>query len=161
MPFTPFHLGVGATAKGLLCKHVSFVVFGGSQVLMDIQPGIALLTGHSVLHGWSHTILGATLIGVVAALIGKPIGQLFLKLIGFKHWHISWRASFLSAFIGTYSHVLLDAIMHLDMQPLSPIASANPLLGVISVPLLHYICLGLLLFGGSLVLLRCVNDSKV
>ena len=43
-------------------------------------------------------------------------------------------------FVGTYSHVLLDSIMHSDMQPLAPSSNTNALLGVISVGSLHLVC---------------------
>ena len=38
MPFTPIHLGPGAALKAIGGRHFSFMVFGGSQVLMDIEP---------------------------------------------------------------------------------------------------------------------------
>ena len=66
MPFTPFHLGPGAAFKAIGGKHFSFMVFGGTQVLMDIEPLVAILRGSPVLHGVTHTILGALVIGLVA-----------------------------------------------------------------------------------------------
>jgi hypothetical protein len=79
MPFTPFHLGPGAAFKAIGGRHFSFMVFGGSQVLMDIEPLIGILRGSAVLHGYTHTLAGALGIGALAALIGKPISSFVLR----------------------------------------------------------------------------------
>ena len=120
MPFTPFHLGPGAVFKAIGGNRFSFMVFGGSQVLIDIEPGVRILLGASILHGPSHTIAGAFLIGIVAALIGKPISEFALRLLRIPHIGITWTASVTGAFIGTFSHIFFDAIMHSDMSPWSP-----------------------------------------
>ena len=44
-------------------------------------------------------------------------------------------------FIGSYSHVVLDSIMHTDIEPLSPFSQSNELLGFISVGALHKFCI--------------------
>jgi membrane-bound metal-dependent hydrolase YbcI (DUF457 family) len=46
----------------------------------------------------------------------------------------------MTGLIGTYSHILLDGIMHADMNPLWPFADGNPLLGLLDVGLLHVVC---------------------
>ncbi len=78
MPFTPFHLGPGAAFKAVGGKHFSFMVFGGAQVLMDIEPLVAIVQGWPILHGVTHTILGALVIGLVAGAIGRPISEFVL-----------------------------------------------------------------------------------
>ena len=127
--------------------------FGGSQVLIDIEPGVRILFGASIRHGPSHTIAGAFLIGIVAALIGKPISEFALRLLGIPHINMTWTASTTGAFVGTFSHIFLDAIMHSDMSPWSPLAGSNELLGLISLPSLHIIWLVLGVIGGQLVLI--------
>ena len=79
MPFTPIHLGTGSVFKVIGGKHFSFMVFGGAQVLMDIEPLIGILRGWDVLHGYTHTLLGALVIGTIAGIIGKPISAVVLK----------------------------------------------------------------------------------
>ncbi len=154
MPFTPFHLGPGAVFKAIGGNRFSFLVFGGSQVLIDIEPGVRILFGASILHGPSHTIAGAFLIGIVAALIGKPISEFALRLLRISHIGITWMASATGAFIGTFSHIFLDAIMHSDMSPWSPLSGSNELLGLISLASLHVMCLVLGVIGGLIVLIR-------
>ena len=141
MPFTPLHMGAGIAVKAVLRNRFSLVVFGGSQIIMDIQPLIVLLGYKAELHGLTHTIFGAALIALFCGLTGKPIGELFLRLIQWpKQRLISWRVSFISAFIGTYSHIALDSIMHSDVTLWLPFTSASPLYGIISVKTLHILC---------------------
>ena len=159
MPFTPFHLGPGAAFKAAGGKHFSFMVFGGSQVLMDIEPLVAIVQGWPILHGVTHTVLGALVIGLVAGAIGRPISEFVLRLLRIRHHPITWPVSFVSAFVGTYSHIALDAVMHQDMDPLWPLAAGNPLLGIMSVGGLHVLCLaagllGLLIIAGRAYLSR-------
>jgi hypothetical protein len=153
MPLTPFHLGPGAAFKAVGGSRFSFTVFGISQVLIDIEPLVGIIERKPVLHGPSHTLLGAFAIGMVAGAIGRPISELVLRQLRIAHRPLTWPVSFLSAFVGTYSHIALDAIMHRDMHPLWPVAAGNPLLGIISVDWLYLDCvisgvLGLLLIVG-------------
>ncbi len=141
MPFTPFHLGPGALCKAALGQRFSFLVFGGSQVLMDLEPGIRMVMGTDLLHGPTHSIAGALVIGAIATLIGKPISNFVLRLLAPDARMITWTASVIGAFVGTLSHVALDAIMHRDMAPLWPWAEANALLRIVSVDMLHDLCL--------------------
>lgn len=153
MPFTPFHLGPGAAFKAIGGRHFSFLVFGGAQVLMDIEPLVRMLRGDVFLHGYTHTIAGALSIGLVAALIGKPISACALAMLRIPHDPLTWTAAFAGAMVGTFSHVALDAVMHADMHPWWPLARGNALLGIIRVEHLHVVCavlgaLGLLVVAG-------------
>ena len=152
MPFTPFHMGPGILVKGLLQGSFSLMVFGWCQVIMDIQPLVAIVTGVGRLHGYTHTYVGATLIAVFSAVTGKYISQWALVVLSNgaqRGITIQWWVAFLSAFIGSYSHVILDSIMHLDMEPLAPYSSSNGLLGLVSVAALHKFCVYSGLVGAS------------
>lgn len=124
MPFTPFHMGPGLAVKAVSGRRFSLMVFGFCQVAIDIEPLVRMLRGDIVIHGFTQTYLGATLV----------------------------------AFVGAYSHVFLDSLMHSDMQPYAPVSQANGLLHLVSVDALHVVCV---LSGGlgavvifSLFLLR-------
>ena len=69
MPFTPFHMGVGLAAKAVGGRHFSVLTFGIAQVAMDIEPLIGMLRQSPVLHGPTHTYLGAVPIALVAAAL--------------------------------------------------------------------------------------------
>ena len=142
MPFTPFHMGPGLLVKALLQGSFSLMVFGWSQIIMDIQPLVVLLTGEGHLHGFSHTYIGATLIAMGSALTGKYAAEWGLRLIGqLRYLPISWPVAIISAFIGTFSHVLLDSVMHADVEPFAPFILNNSLFGFLSVATLHKFCL--------------------
>ncbi|MDM7861638.1 metal-dependent hydrolase [Alteromonas sp. ASW11-36] len=144
MPFTPFHMGPGILIKSLLQGSFSLMVFGWAQIVMDIQPLIVLLSGEGHLHGFSHTYVGASLLTVFAGLSGKYLSELGLKVLKLDFTsaiNISWIVAFVSAFIGCFSHVVIDSVMHSDMRPFYPFISNNDLLGIISVSTLHKICL--------------------
>jgi hypothetical protein len=79
MPFTPVHMGPGIAVKAVMQGSFSLMVFGWTQIVMDIQPLVVMLTGH--LHGFTHTYLGATLIAVFSALTGKYLSELGLALL--------------------------------------------------------------------------------
>jgi hypothetical protein len=81
MPLTPFHMGPGVAIKAVAGPYFSLMVFGFSQVAMDIEPLVRIIRGDAVLHGLTHTYVGATLIGLASAVVGRPICQLFLN-----HW---------------------------------------------------------------------------
>ncbi len=162
MPFTPFHLGPGAAFKAFGGRYFSFMVFGFSQVAMDIEVLVRILRGDSLLHGFTHTHFGATLIGIVSVLIGKPVCEYFLRWwketlsLQRIRLQISWLAAVIGGMIGVYSHVLLDSIMHAHMRPLAPFSDGNPLLDVISNGNLYLGCLGLGGFGIVSLLVVCV-----
>ena len=160
MPFTPIHLGAGLAFKGVGGRHFSFMVFGGSQVLMDIEPLIGILRGWDVLHGYSHTLAGATVIGGIAGLVGRPISEFALQKLRIRHAPFTWTASFIGAYAGTISHIALDAIMHADMAPFWPLRTGNPWLGLISIDALHLLCLALALLGGALLAGRALIARK-
>lgn len=151
MPFTPFHMGPGLAIKAVSGRHFSLMVFGFSQIAIDIEPLVRIIRGDALLHGFTHTYLGATLIALVCVVLGRPVCHVFLNYwtsdssSPFLNWLrgpklISWPAAIAGAFVGTYSHVFLDSIMHSDMQPLAPFSNANALLHIISFSGLHVLC---------------------
>ena len=138
MPFTPIHMGAGLLIKPLMLRGFSLMVFGWSQIAMDIQPLVNMILGIYPIHGISHTYIGATLIAIFCGYTGKYLGEFGLKLIKEEAYlPISFKVAFTSAFVGTYTHVFLDSIMHSDMVPLYPFSQSNELLLVIGIDALH------------------------
>jgi hypothetical protein len=102
-------MGPGIALKAALGGSFSLMVFGFTQVAMDVQPLVHLLRGDGVIHGISHSYLGAAIIGAFSALLGRPICQVLLNL--WKpdpadvmmtwlrgHPRITWRAAVTGAF---------------------------------------------------------------
>lgn len=141
MPFTPLHMGPGMLMKALFQGSFSLIVFGWTQIVMDIQPLIVLLSGQGHLHGFTHTFIGSSLIALLSFVTGKYIGEFILRVLKVKNVSIKWSIAIFSAFVGSYSHVILDAIMHSDVEPFFPFLKNNPFLGYLSVIDLHKFCL--------------------
>ena len=136
------------------------MVFGGSQVMMDIEPLVGIFRGSFVLHGPTHTLPGALAIGTLAGLIGRPISTFVLRWLRIPHHPFTWTASFIGAYAGTFSHVVLDAIMHPDMQPWRPLSTQNQLLAILSAEWLHLACVLGAVLGGAVVAWRFRYHGK-
>lgn len=163
MPFTPYHMGPGILVKALLRGSFSLIIFGWTQVVMDVQPLVVGITQEGRYHGFTHTYVGATLLAVFSAVTGKYLAEFALNVFhraDRTRIGISWGVAFLSAFIGAASHILLDSVTAADMAPFAPFSQANQLAGIVSVSTLHSLCLysgligAVLYFAGSYVLAR-------
>lgn len=160
MPFTPFHMGPGILVKALMQGSFSLTVFGWAQIVMDIQPLLVLITGEGHLHGFTHTYIGATLLAGFSALSGKYLAELGLQLVGLSaYFPIKWHTAIISAAIGCYSHVLIDSLMHADLEPFSPFTQQNSLLDIISASTLHELCLYSGLLGGVIFCLTSIYQK--
>src|SRR6185295_16632287 len=125
MPFTPFHFGPGAAIKAAVPTRFSLSIFCYTQVITDLESLYYLMQREYPVHRFFHSYVGATLAagacgitgkyvcGSVLAIIQSIAPRLFAVLVGVSA-AIPWPTAFLSAFIGTYSHVFLDSIMHPD-----------------------------------------------
>lgn len=157
MPITPFHFGPGALLHAVAPRHVSFLSFCAANVLIDFESLYNLLRRRHPVHAFFHTYLGATL--VIAAVVLLFLG---LRVFASHSWLpklFRWRELrsqqvAIGAALGAYSHVVLDSVMHRDIQPLSPFSFSNALLGVIPLSTLHLACLVLGALGGGLIAIR-------
>jgi hypothetical protein len=158
MPFTPFHFGPGAAIKAVMPRHFSFTVFCFAQIITDFETGYYLVHGEYPLHRLFHTYLGASAVAVFCILVGQPLCQLALRIWNrwqnapFKRYfytsdRIPMMSATVGAFIGTYSHVFLDSIMHSDVEPFSPFSAQNPLHHIVGWLTLHTLCLVLGIVG--------------
>jgi hypothetical protein len=155
VPITPFHGGIGLACKGPLARRFSFTVFTATQVAIDLESAYFLFTGHHPVHRFFHTFIGASLVCLVVATLGKPLCEAVLsgcdRVLGAGRpswWDddtsISRSTALLSASVGMLGHVIPDAIMHADARPLAPFSDRNPLLGLIPLGDLH---IGLVVLG--------------
>lgn len=112
MPLTPLHLAAGLPAR----RHISLKAFVVVNVLIDLEPALVMFFGMDrlgyALHQGVHTFGGVTLMAVATLLAG-------LACRG------KWRHWLYGAFLGAYSHILLDALVHRDVEPFAPILSGN------------------------------------
>jgi hypothetical protein len=160
-------MGPGTAIKAVSGKYFSLMVFGFAQIAIDIEPLIRILRGENVVHGITHTYLGAALIGIFSLFVGKVSCEWLLgvwnAIVQFRYlrWlgltpSISWFAAVSGAFIGTFSHVFLDSIIHSDMHPFSPFSAANGLLYLMPVGWVYLLCSFLGVFGLMVIALVAV-----
>jgi hypothetical protein len=164
MPVTPFHMGPAVVVKAAAGRHFSLIAFGLAQAAMDIEPAVGMLRGAEVLHGWTHTYVGATVIGAAVLGVARPLGHAMLRwwnahLDRSLAWlatrePITWPAAAAGAFVGTFSHVALDSLMQADLQPFAPFASGNPLLHGVGFLALHVACVAAGIVGLALWAMR-------
>ena len=163
MPITPFHLIAIAPVKAIAQNKFSWSVFALTNIAIDLEPITLFLITLNPQHLFFHTIIGATLIAILAATFGKKLCEIALDIWNQEansNTHDSWYiedlkisniAAWSGALIGAYTHLLLDSFMHDDIKPLSPFTDKNVLLGTLNLEHLHTFCvasgvLGLFLF---------------
>jgi membrane-bound metal-dependent hydrolase YbcI (DUF457 family) len=120
MPITPLHFGAALPFELALRGRFSTVAFVLANVVMDVQPVLAL--GFAVpvaVHGWTHSLLGASLLAAAMTALS---------------WRLPRRGAFAAGFFaGTLTHVGLDALMHHDLSPLWPWREGNPVIERVDV----------------------------
>lgn len=120
MPMTPLHFAVLAPINTIAPRKVSNVSFILANLLADLPVLLHIyamtvqeMGGPSVvgtLHGTpTHTFAGALWLGLLVAII-KPN-------------KLNW---WIGAFLGSITHVLLDMVVHSDVQPFMPYLEGNP-----------------------------------
>lgn len=149
MPFTPLHFGPGIALKAIFPAHFSISVFILSQLLIDLEPLYFLITGDPPLYRFFHTYAGAGVICLICIAIGKPAGQIWIRLWNkimspghhsrlHSNEKIPFKATVIAAFIGAFSHVFLDSTLYSDVHPLAPWSDNNFMLGTIDQLALHF-----------------------
>lgn len=140
MPVTPFHVGPAVLVKAVAPRWFSLGVFALVQVVIDIEPVWNILRGRYPVHAHLHTLVGATLVGLAAALPGKYLVSAVNAVVrlrladeaGIPPWLLAqfgpvpWPAALLGALAGGLSHPLLDALIHPDVAPFAPWRPGNP-----------------------------------
>lgn len=148
MPFTPFHFGPGALLHAAAPKHVSFLAFCAANVLIDVESLYNLVHARHPVHAFFHTYVGATSMIAVVVLLFLAC-RWFASRVGlpnlFRWRDLTTAQVTVGAALGAWSHVVLDSVMHDDLQPLLPFAAGNALLGAVSLGWLH---LGCVVLGG-------------
>ena len=165
MPITPVHMGPALAVKAVAPRYFSFLVFGITQVAIDAEVVFWLLTDDPPYHRILHTYLGATVVALLAVVIGRPLLErtlrLWNRLVGADRESLLWIeprvplvAAVSGALIGGYSHVLLDSFLYRDMYPLIPMSYSKATLNMLSTLEVYALCLALGLLGGAALAAR-------
>jgi len=153
MPFTPFHLGPALLIGLLFFPFLDLVSLLVSSVIVDVEP-LYLMTQHApYLHGFFHSYIGGTIIGILVATGMYPIRSWLQKIIAL--FGILQRSSFhrilFTSILGAYSHILLDSFLYGEMKPFYP-WDFNPFLNAVSALSIYGFCsisfiLGLIIYA--------------
>ena len=144
MPLTPFHFGPSAAITFPLHRELDPPTFVLVNVAVDLEPlAVILLRLNYPLHGYAHTFVGATLVGMFTAMIvysfRHPVAAIMTTL-----WPLPYaprrRRIILSGVLGALFHVLLDAPLYPEMHPFWPLMD-NPFYGLITYDLIIGFCL--------------------
>jgi hypothetical protein len=142
MPFTPLHFGVHAAISLPLRKYIDVLTFIGANVAVDIEPLVVILFGlHYPLHGYCHTFLAGTVIGVLLALIIFPFRKIIDKIMSVVklEYKPGLKTLILSGILGAWLHILFDAPLYTDIKPFFPL-QVNPLYNIIPASVIYWIC---------------------
>ena len=138
MPATPFHLPPNALVAWPLRHHLDVPSFLLVNLVIDVEPAVAsLLDLDRPPHGLVHTLLGATVVGVLTGwLLSRNAGRLGSLLGG--RYDLRARVAMASGILGGWLHVLLDSVMYGYLRPFFPLRG-NPLHVAGSGDVLHLI----------------------
>ena len=166
MPITPYHIIAGVAVKAIKPKYFSWTVFVLVNIAIDTEALYYLIITGIASHRIFHTLIGATIIAIICATLGKYICELGLKVLNYillsrvtlfwfnRNTKINHTAAWSGAFIGAYSHIFLDSFVNIDMRPLSPFSDQNLLLGLISLQNMYYLCIIAFLIGMMIYFIR-------
>ena len=159
MPFTPLHFGPGAAFHAASPKHVSFLMFCASNVIVDVEPLYYMVSDQYPIHRFFHTYVGVTLVIGFTVLI-----TIMLRKVRFIPNYVDWKTLTVGqiitgAALGGYSHIVLDSVMHTDIRPFAPFSDANTLLHLVSLDTLHLICIGAGILGLIVLSVRRMPSS--
>jgi len=145
MPFTPFHIGPALGAGLPLKNKIHWPTFFVANLVVDIEPFLVLLLGLEYpLHGYLHTFLFASLLGLMLGCLMFVLNR-FLNPI-YKSFLLESKnklgiGSFVAAGIfGTMLHVFLDSPLYTDIRPLFPFTE-NPLYNPALSSMVYEFCL--------------------
>ena len=163
MPITPFHFGPGAVIHALAPRQVSFLAFCAANVLIDVEPLYYMITHHHRLHQFFHTFVGASLVALATVILFLGCRALSRRIWlpnPFEWQSLNLIPVAVGAIVGTYSHILLDSVMHRDITPFAPFSDVNPLLRIVSLSTLHWICIGSGVLGSLIIVIRSIINAK-
>jgi membrane-bound metal-dependent hydrolase YbcI (DUF457 family) len=152
MPFTPLHLGPALTVGLPLRKYIHLPTFLVANVVLDVEPLLIMLFGLDYpLHGYLHTFLSATIVGILLGYVmfsfERHLKEVYLKIQLETNKTLPLKSFLIAGVSGTALHVLLDALLYSEMHPFFPL-SANPFLSFhVSGLSVYLLCFWLCIFG--------------
>jgi hypothetical protein len=167
MPFTPFHFGPHTCVALPLQRYIDVPIFVGVNVAIDIEPLLVMVYGFDYpLHGYCHTLLCGSLVGILLGLIAFPFRKVIRKIMSLLRlpYSINLLKMAISGMLGAWMHILFDMPLYQDIKPFYPLA-ANPLYGIVSAKAVYGTCallfLPALLIYLYMVLIRIIKTETI
>jgi membrane-bound metal-dependent hydrolase YbcI (DUF457 family) len=150
MPLTPFHIGPHSFVSLSWHRWLDVPIFVGVSVAIDIEP--LLVTTFNLnypLHGYFHTLLIGSLVGLSMAAVMYPLRHLAGKVMNLFRlpYAPTLFKMLVSGVLGAWLHILLDAPLYADIRPFYP-WQANPLYKCISMPAVYWLCTACFVLAG-------------
>jgi len=104
-----------------------------ASIIVDVRAVyLAIFLGDwSNLHGFFHTFVGATTLGlltiVLVWLFRRPLSTLSKTMKIEQDYSLNSIVA--GSLIGVWGHIILDGYMHMDMNPFWPFYEGNPMYG--------------------------------
>jgi len=134
-----------------------------ASVIIDLEPlAVIFLNLPIPLHGFFHSYLGASITALVLSVFVNPFRKYLNKIVSLfgLHQSSSFRHIIASSLIGTYSHVLLDSFLYIEMNPFFPILG-NPFTGIFLDGAVYTFCVIAGLVGFFAYMLRAIFKPGV
>ena len=161
MPFTPVHFGPHACLGLPLQRSIDVPVFIASNIAVDIEPLLVIVYGlHYPLHGYCHTFLIGSFVGLLFGLLAFPFRKVIGKAMLFLllPYAPTLGKMVLSGILGVWLHIFFDAPLYIDIKPFYPL-SGNPFLDIVSMKVLYGAC-ALLVVPALVIYLALVLPRK-
>ncbi|HUV35154.1 MAG TPA: hypothetical protein VMW22_09465, partial [Candidatus Desulfaltia sp.] len=134
MPFTPLHLGPALLVALIAYPLLDVPTLLVASAVLDLEPlMVILLSLPQPLHGQYHSLTLGTLVALTVALgmylLRRRTEPYMVRLKLGQSMDI--RVFVVSAVLGVWMHVAMDAFMYSDLSLLYPY-QVNPLLGLLS-----------------------------
>ena len=166
IPFTPFHLGVSILFIAIFPFLDPIALFVGS-IIPDIEGISAIFLfpeSNLPLHGPFHSFTGSIILGTIIAIGSWGLNKIlanksFNSPLAFIFRPYSFSQSLLSSFLGTFSHILLDAIIYPEMDLLYPLGFGNPLYGIFPFSFPYLFCVGAFFLGLIIICIKLLKRT--
>ena len=133
MPFLPAHLGPAIPIGALAGKKLNVKVIILSTVIVDIEVLVlGVQTGFFNRHGFFHTFVGATILGlffglfyfIVRHLLWKKDDWYYSEIKTYQslkssrehNWTLSIKSTLMSSLLGIYSAIALDWLLYEEIN---------------------------------------------
>lgn len=166
MPFTPFHFGFSFLFIAIFPYLDIIALFVGS-IIPDVEGISAIFlfpNSNLPLHGPLHSFTGSFILGVLIGISSWGLNKILAKKnvgssFDFIFREYSFFQSLISSFIGTFSHVFLDAILYPEMDLLYPLNVGNSFYALFPFSFPYLFCIATFFLGFIIINIKLLRKA--